>query len=55
MLVEKEEEMNYKILEISNINDEGEICSNLKMIKATEIIDEKVEKVKDLIHEFLKN
>ena len=36
MLVEKEEEMNYKILEISNINDEGEICSNLKMINSGE-------------------
>ena len=29
--------------------------SNLKMIEATEIIDEKVEKVKDLIRDFLKN
>lgn len=36
MLVEKEEKMNYKILEISNINDEGEICSNLKMINSGE-------------------
>lgn len=36
MLVENEEEMNYKILEISNINDEGEICSELKMINSKE-------------------
>lgn len=36
MLVENEEEMNYKILEISNINDEGEICSELKMINSGE-------------------
>lgn len=36
MLVENEEEMNYKILEISNINDDGEICSELKMINSKE-------------------
>ena len=36
MLVENEEKMNYKILEISNINDEGEICSDLKMINSHE-------------------
>lgn len=36
MLVENEEEMNYKILEISNINDEGEISSELKMINSGE-------------------
>ncbi len=36
MLVENEEEMNYKILEINNINDEGEICSELKMINSGE-------------------
>ena len=36
MLVENEEDMNYKILEISNINDEGEICSELKMINSGE-------------------
>ena len=36
MLVETEDEMNYKILEISNINDEGEICSELKMINSGE-------------------
>ena len=36
MLVENEDEMNYKILEISNINDEGEICSELKMINSGE-------------------
>ena len=28
---------------------------NVKMIEATELIDEKIEKVKDLIHEFLEN
>ena len=36
MLVDNENEMNYKILEISNINDEGEICSKLKMINSGE-------------------
>lgn len=36
MLVENEEEMNYKILEISNINDDGEIDSDLKMINSGE-------------------
>lgn len=36
MLVENEDEMNYKILEISNINDDGEICSELKMINSGE-------------------
>ena len=36
MLVENEEEMNYKILEISNINDEGVISSELKMINSGE-------------------
>ena len=36
MLVENEEEMNYKILEISNINDDGEISSELKMINSGE-------------------
>lgn len=36
MLVENEKEMNYKILEISNINDEGVICSELKMINSGE-------------------
>ena len=36
MLVENEEDMNYKILEISNINDDGEICAELKMINSGE-------------------
>lgn len=36
MLVDNEEKMNYKILEISNINDDGEICSELKMINSKE-------------------
>ena len=36
MLVENEDEMNYKILEISNINDDGEIYSELKMINSGE-------------------
>lgn len=36
MLVENEDDMNYKILEISNINDEGKICSELKMINSGE-------------------
>ena len=36
MLVENEDDMNYKILEISNINDDGEICSELKMINSGE-------------------
>lgn len=36
MLVDNENEMNYKILEISNINYEGEICSKLKMINSGE-------------------
>ncbi len=36
MLVENEDDMNYKILEISNINDNGEICSELKMINSGE-------------------
>lgn len=36
MLVDNKEEMNYKILEISNINDDGKICSELKMINSGE-------------------
>ena len=36
MLVENEEEMNYKILEISNINDEGVISSELIIFNSGE-------------------
>ena len=36
MLVENEEDMNYKILEISNVSDDGEISSDLKMINSGE-------------------
>lgn len=34
MLVDNDEDMNYKVLEISNINDDGEIETNLKRINS---------------------
>ena len=34
MLVDNDENMNYKVLEISNINDDGEIDTNLKKINS---------------------